>query len=193
VQGTPGGWLEVLRRLPARRIAVSTLPTGTVTFVFTDIEGSTRLLAQLGDRYAEILAAYRLSLRKTFGGFGGHEVGVEGDSLFYAFPRAKDAFAAALAGQRSITSHAWPLDTRLLVRMGVHTGEPLAVAAGYIGLDVHLASKRSHHRINIASVLGERAPGPGGVRTRRKSVCRDLARVGGRLAEVVAGAVPGRM
>jgi predicted ATPase/class 3 adenylate cyclase len=120
---------------------VSTRPTGTVTFLFTDIEGSTRLLAQLGDRYAELLAAYRALLRKTFGGYGGHEVGVEGDSLFYAFPRAKDGLAAALAGQRSITSHPWPSDTTLLVRMGVHTGEPVEAAAGYIGLDVHLGAR----------------------------------------------------
>jgi len=126
---------------PDTRIAVSTRPTGTVTLVFTDIEGSTRLLAQLGDRYAELLAAYRSLLRKTFGDYRGHEVGAEGDSLFYAFPRAKDGLAAALAGQRNIASHPWPSDTRLLVRMGVHTGEPLSVAAGYIGLDVHLVAR----------------------------------------------------
>lgn len=118
-----------------------TRPTGTVTFLFTDIEGSTRLLAQLGDQYAQMLAAHRSVLRQAFQKYGGYEVGTEGDSLFYAFSRANDGLSAAVAGQRSMAAHSWPAGVPVRVRMGIHTGEPLVAVEGYIGLDVHRAAR----------------------------------------------------
>ena len=102
------------------------LPTGTVTFLFTDIEGSTTLLQCLGDRYAQILADQRQLLRVAFQSRGGHEVSTEGDASFVAFPRAKDAIEAAVAAQRAIISHPWPEGAEVRVRMGLHTGEPLS-------------------------------------------------------------------
>ena len=94
------------------------LPTGTVTFLFTDIEGSTRLLHELGDRYAEVLADHRRTLREAIAANAGVEVDTQGDAFFVAFSRASDAVEAAAQAQRS-------LDAGLVrVRMGIHTGEP---------------------------------------------------------------------
>jgi class 3 adenylate cyclase len=117
------------------------LPGGTVTFVFTDIEGSTRLLQQLGDGYAEVADAHRRIVREAFAARGGTEVDTQGDAFFYSFPRARDAVAAAVDAQRALAAHPWPGDTALKVRMGVHTGEPAVGEAGYIGLDVHRAAR----------------------------------------------------
>ena len=114
---------------------------GTVTFVFTDIEGSTRLLERLGDRYAEALADHRRIVREAFADRGGRELDTQGDSFFYAFERARDAVAAAVAAQRSLETHAWPDGERLRVRMSVHTGEPVVGEEGYVGLDVHRAAR----------------------------------------------------
>jgi predicted ATPase/class 3 adenylate cyclase/Tfp pilus assembly protein PilF len=113
--------------------------TGTVTLLFTDIEGSTRLVGQLGDRYEPVLADHRRLLREAFGSRGGSEVDTAGDGLFYAFPSARSAIAAAVAGQRALAAQEWPADVR--VRMGIHTGEPISGEAGYVGLDVHRASR----------------------------------------------------
>jgi predicted ATPase len=107
------------------------LPSGTVTFLFTDIEGSTRLLHELGDEYANVLADHRRSLRDAFSRFGGVEVDTQGDALFVAFPRATDAAAAAAAGQRALEGGP------VRVRMGLHTGEPIVTDEGYVGIDVH--------------------------------------------------------
>jgi predicted ATPase/class 3 adenylate cyclase len=117
------------------------LPTGTVTLLFTDIEGSTRLLERLRDRYVEVLAAHRRLLRAAFAQFDGHEVSTEGDAFFVAFTKASDAVAAAVAGQRAIASRPWPDGATLRVRMGMHTGEPIVVADSYAGLDVHRAAR----------------------------------------------------
>jgi predicted ATPase/class 3 adenylate cyclase len=111
------------------------LPSGTVTFLFTDIEGSTRLLHELGDSYADDLAEHRRVLRSTFERHGGVEVDTQGDAFFVAFARAKDALAAADEGQRALR------EGPLRVRMGVHTGEPLTTDEGYVGLDVHRAAR----------------------------------------------------
>ena len=111
------------------------LPTGTVTLLFTDIEGSTRLIHELGEGYAPLLAAHRQALRTAFGEHGGVEVDTQGDAFFYAFPRAGDAVAAAAAGQRALD------EGRIRVRMGLHTGEPLVTDEGYVGLDVHRAAR----------------------------------------------------
>jgi predicted ATPase/class 3 adenylate cyclase len=110
------------------------LPSGTVTFLFTDIEGSTRLLHEFGDGYAEALAKHRRVLRAAFARHDGVEVGTEGDAFFVAFARASDALAAASEGQAGLVGP-------IRVRMGVHTGEPLLTDEGYVGMDVHRAAR----------------------------------------------------
>jgi predicted ATPase/class 3 adenylate cyclase len=120
---------------------VPELPTGTVTLLFTDVEGSTQLLERLGDRYVEVLGEHRRLLRAAFAAFEGHEVGVEGDAFFVAFAKARDAVAAAVAGQRALAGHAWPQGASPRVRMGIHTGEPILVGGDYAGLDVHRAAR----------------------------------------------------
>ena len=120
---------------------MSSLHGGTVTFVFTDIEGSTRLLERLGDRYAETLAEHRRIVRDAFGARGGRELDTQGDAFFYAFERARDAVAAAVAAQRALTTHGWPDGEEVRVRMSVHTGEPVVGEEGYVGIDVHRAAR----------------------------------------------------
>jgi predicted ATPase len=113
------------------------LPTGTVTFLFTDIEGSTRLLGRLGDEYAEVLAEHHRALREVWSRHEGVEVDTQGDAFFVAFARASDAVAAAADGQRALA------DGPVRVRMGLHTGEPLVSGGGYVGYDVHRAARIS--------------------------------------------------
>jgi predicted ATPase/class 3 adenylate cyclase/Tfp pilus assembly protein PilF len=120
---------------------MSNLPTGTVTFLFTDIEGSTRLLASLGESYGDALSQHRRLLRKAFSSCGGIEVDTQGDAFFYAFARAQDAVTAALAGQSALSSHDFGDGVELKVRMGIHTGEPARSQEGYVGPDVHLGSR----------------------------------------------------
>src|SRR5437763_16520566 len=100
------------------------LPTGTVTLLFTDIEGSTRLLEQLGPRYPEVLAECRSLLRSAFHAYGGHEVDTQGDAFFVAFARTSDAVSAAVTVQRALFTHVWPEGVTVRVRIGLHTGEP---------------------------------------------------------------------
>jgi predicted ATPase/class 3 adenylate cyclase len=110
------------------------LPRGTVTFVFTDVEGSTRLLAELGaDAYGRLLEEHRRRLREAFR--AGYEVDTQGDSFFYAFDRPDDAILAAAAGQRALNQ------LPIRVRMGIHTGQPAVVGDRYVGLDVHRAAR----------------------------------------------------
>ena len=111
------------------------LPSGTVTFLFTDIEGSTRLLAELGDEYADVLAEHRRLLRDAFTSHGGVEVDTQGDGFFVAFGSAADAVAAADDAQRALEGGP------VRVRMGLHTGEPLVTDEGYVGMDVHRAAR----------------------------------------------------
>jgi class 3 adenylate cyclase len=117
------------------------LPTGTVTFLFTDIEGSTRLLHALGDGYAGVLTDHRRLLREAFGRHDGVEVDTQGDSFFVAFADARCAVAAAVDAQTALARHAWPRGTEVRVRMGVHTGEPLASDGHYVGVDVHRGAR----------------------------------------------------
>src|SRR5215471_9466481 len=117
------------------------LPTGTVTLLFTDVEGSTRLLQQLGERYADVLETCRSVMRGVFLEFDGHEVDTQGDAFFVAFARASDAVAAAVEAQRALSSHAWPDGVTVRVRMGLHTGEPQRSSEGYVGLDIHHAAR----------------------------------------------------
>ncbi len=111
------------------------LPSGTVTFLFTDIESSTRLLSELGDAYADALAEHRQALRDAFSPHGGVEVDTQGDAFFIAFARARDAVAAAAGAQRALVSGP------IRVRMGIHTGEPLRTGEGYVGMDIHRGAR----------------------------------------------------
>src|SRR5215216_5717150 len=105
------------------------------------MEGSTRLLERLGNRYVELLYKHRRLLRAAVARFNGREVDMEGDGSFVAFPSARGAVAAAVAGQQALTAHAWPDGARPQVRMGMHTGEPIVIAQDYAGLDVHRAAR----------------------------------------------------
>jgi len=118
------------------------LPTGTVTFVFSDIEGSTNLLKQLGDAgYAEALATHRRLVRETFAAHDGQEMDTQGDAFFYSFTRAREAVAGAVAVQRAHVAQAWPQGVEVRIRLGLHTGEPVVGNDGYTGLDVVRASR----------------------------------------------------
>ncbi|HET6780571.1 MAG TPA: adenylate/guanylate cyclase domain-containing protein, partial [bacterium] len=118
------------------------LPAGTVTFLFTDIEGSTRLLQHLGgDRYTEVLSTYREILRGSATTFSGQEVDTSGDATFFAFSRVTDAVAAAVDAQHALDTHAWPEGTTVRSRMGIHTGQPLTSEGDYVGIDVHRAAR----------------------------------------------------
>jgi class 3 adenylate cyclase len=115
---------------------------GTVTFAFTDIEGSTKLLQELGDDgYAIVSRDHRRIVREAFGAAGGEEVDTQGDAFFFAFARARDALAAAVAAQRALRAHVWPEGREVRVRMGLHTGEPQVGDEGYLGLDVVRAAR----------------------------------------------------
>ncbi|MBA2774441.1 MAG: AAA family ATPase [Nocardioidaceae bacterium] len=117
------------------------LPTGTVTLLFSDIEGSTLLLNRLGPHWGDALSAQRSILRSCFAANDGHEMGTEGDSFFVVFASAHAAAAAALEGQRRLQAHTWPSGVPVRVRMGLHTGEPQRHEDGYIGIDVHRAAR----------------------------------------------------
>lgn len=117
------------------------LPSGTVTFLFSDMEGSTRLLKELGGGYSDVLSEHHRILREAFAAHGGHEVDNQGESFFVAFRRAKDAVAAAADAQRDLAAHPWPEGAEVRVRMGLHTGEPKVGEERYVGLGVHKAAR----------------------------------------------------
>jgi DNA-binding NarL/FixJ family response regulator/class 3 adenylate cyclase len=121
---------------------VSALPEGTVTLLFTDIEGSTRILRALGPRYADVLADHQRLLRESFAAAGGREMDSQGDSFFVVFRRAGDAVRAAIDAQRKLAAHPWPPGGEVRVRMGIHTGEPIVGGdARYVGLGVHRGAR----------------------------------------------------
>jgi YVTN family beta-propeller protein len=117
------------------------LRSGTVTFVFTDIEGSTRLTRSLRERWPEVRAEHRRLLRAAFAEHGGEEVDTQGDSFFYVFARARDAALAAADAQRALAAHEWPEGGEVRVRIGMHTGEPVVSEEGYHGIGVHRAAR----------------------------------------------------
>jgi class 3 adenylate cyclase len=119
------------------------LPTGTVTFLFTDVEGSTRLLQRLGKGFPAVIDDHGRILREAIAAGGGTEVQTEGDSFFAAFPTAAGAVRTALQAQRALAAHAWPDENAVRVRMGLHTGEAVLGGDDYIGLDVHRAARIS--------------------------------------------------
>ena len=114
---------------------------GTVTFLFTDIEGSTRMLRELGDGYGEVLDEHRRILREHLTHAGGREIDTQGDAFFFSFTRARDAVGGAVAAQRALTQHDWRDGAAVRVRMGLHTGEPAVGDGGYHGLDVVRAAR----------------------------------------------------
>ncbi len=120
---------------------VSELPTGTVSLLFSDIEGSTALLRRLGVAYAAALDGQRQVLRKAWADHGGTELGTEGDSFYVVFPTAEGAVTAAAQGQRDLAGFEWPGGEQVRVRMGIHTGSPKVHDGGYVGMDVHRAAR----------------------------------------------------
>src|SRR5207248_1328587 len=117
---------------------MTALPQGTLTLLFTDIEGSTRLSATLGEEYADLLEEHRRLLRAAAADCGGLEVDTQGDAFFFVFNGAREAVRAAVEAQRLLA----PLGDRLRVRMGVHTGEPQLTAAGYyVGVDLSFTAR----------------------------------------------------
>jgi len=121
---------------------MSALPSGTVTILFTDIEGSTRLLERLGDgRYAEVLEEHRRLLRRACDGFGGREISTPGDAFLAVFARASDAVGAAIAAQQALARHPWPDESGVRVRMGLHAGEPTSASGDYGGIDMHRSAR----------------------------------------------------
>jgi predicted ATPase/class 3 adenylate cyclase len=141
-------------------------PSGTVAFLFTDIEGSTRLARSLPAEYESLLERHRSILREAFARHGGFEVGTEGDSFFVAFDSPLGALRAAAEGQRALTAAAWPAGADLRVRMGLHVGEATRRAGDYVGLEVHRAARiaAAGHGGQVlvsaamAAVLGDRLP-----------------------------------
>ncbi len=117
------------------------LPSGTVTFLFSDIEGSTLLLRATGDRWPAILTRHRAIVREAVSAGGGTEVGTEGDSFFVAFPSATGALQAAVQAQRALAAEPWPDDGVVRVRMGLHAGAAQLGTDSYVGLDVHRAAR----------------------------------------------------
>ncbi len=118
------------------------LPTGTVTFVFSDIEGSTGLLKRLGDAgYGTLLSVHRRLVRDIFSAHEGQEIDTQGDAFFYSFIRARQAVRACVELQQAHARASWPEEAKVLVRLGLHTGEPAVGDEGYTGLDVVRASR----------------------------------------------------
>ena len=120
---------------------VRSLPRGTVTFLLTDIEGSTRLLEHLGDDYAGLLRDVRTTIRTTVRASSGYEVDARADEFFAVFRRSTHALEAALAIQRALREKTWPQKADVRVRIGMHTGRPTLTDTGYVGIAVHIAAR----------------------------------------------------
>jgi DNA-binding NarL/FixJ family response regulator/class 3 adenylate cyclase len=120
---------------------MAALPDGTVTLLFTDVEGSTRLVQELADDYEQVLDDHRRLFREAVAASSGHVVDTRGDEFFVVFAEAKSAADAAAAAQRSFAEHDWPRRADVRVRMGMHTGSPSRRDEGYFGLDVHRAAR----------------------------------------------------
>jgi class 3 adenylate cyclase len=122
-------------------VPVAELPTGTVTLLFSDVDGSTQLVKMLGERYGDVLAEHRHLLRAAFADRGGVEVDTQGDALFVAFASARDAVAAAVAAQRALARHPWRDEVEVRVRIGLHTCEAHRSHESYVGVGVHRAAR----------------------------------------------------
>src|SRR5580693_8006096 len=121
--------------------SMTDLPSGAVTFLFSDIEGSTRLVKALREQYAQVLAEHRRLVRTAIASQAGHEVDTQGDAFFVAFASAKQAVLCALQVQRALVGHEWPSGVSVRVRMGIHTGQATPVEGAYTGLAVHRAAR----------------------------------------------------
>lgn len=134
-----------VRRVPSKGATQSTatalITTPTLTFLFTDVEGSTALLRRLGGAYAEVLTAHRRLIRAGLAAHGGKEIDTQGDAFFAVFTSPSACAAAAIEMQRALVSHPWPAGERVQVRMGVHSGEASKTPAGLVGLDVHRSAR----------------------------------------------------
>jgi class 3 adenylate cyclase len=135
---------RLLGEVQARSADVATLPTGFVTFLLTDIEGSTALLRQLGDGYAGLLNDVRTIIRQHVLQAGGREVDARADEFFAVFEQVSDAMRAAVALQLDLGRHSWPDQVQCRVRIGLHSGRPTLTDTGYIGLSVHTAARISY-------------------------------------------------
>jgi class 3 adenylate cyclase len=122
-------------------VEVAELPTGTVSFLFTDVQGSTRLLKRLGPAYGQVLARHHELVRAAAAGHGGCEVDTQGEAFFVAFSRAKDAVSAAIRMQRDHAAEPWPDDVEVRVRIAIHTAEPELAPSGYFGMGLHRAAR----------------------------------------------------
>jgi predicted ATPase/class 3 adenylate cyclase len=148
---------------------MSELPTGTVSLLFSDIEGSTVLLNRLGPSYADTLEVQRQVLRDAWAVHGGTELGTEGDSFFVVFPTAEGAVKAAAQAQRELEDYPWPGGERVRVRIGIHTGSPQVHDGSYVGMDVHraarIAGSANGGQVVVSSVTADLARGglPDGV------------------------------
>jgi class 3 adenylate cyclase len=128
-------------QVEAQASEVRTLPTGSVTFLLTDIEGSTNLLQQLGDRYAALLSEVRAMIRGSVSRSGGREVDARADEFFAVFDRAPKALEAALAIERAMQGRSWPDGSEVKIRVGIHSGRPTLTDTGYVGLAVHAVAR----------------------------------------------------
>ena len=142
----PVGFIDGQLRSERTRTAasptdVSTLPTGFVTFLLTDIERSTALLEQLDDRYGDLLNQVRALVRGAVVRAGGHEIDARADEFFAVFEQADAAIKAAVRIQRSMAKRNWPADVECRIRVGIHSGRPTLTDTGYIGLSVHAAAR----------------------------------------------------
>ncbi len=132
------------------------LPTGTVTFLFTDIEGSTRLLQELGrDGYGRVHGDHAGIMRKAVAEGHGVEIRTEGDSFFVVFPTPSGALQAAVAVQRRLAAHTWPDGGVIRVRMGLHTGEGILGGDDYLGIEVNRAARIAHRRRHGPAASGD--------------------------------------
>jgi class 3 adenylate cyclase len=127
----------------ATSTAAAALPSGFVTLLMTDIEGSTALLRRMGDRYRDLLNEVRVVLRTAVSRAGGREIDVRADEFFAVFERARDAVVAAASLQRELRERSWPEGAEVRVRVGIHSGRPTLTDVGYIGLAVHTAARVS--------------------------------------------------
>jgi len=135
------GQLRKERETKARASDTRRWPRGTVTFLLTDIEGSTALLQRLGDRYASVLRDVRSAIRDAVRGAGGSEVDSRADEFFAVFHDPASALAAAITIQRGLAAKKWPRGESVCVRSGVHTGRSTLGEAGYVGIAVHTAAR----------------------------------------------------
>src|ERR1700704_1719567 len=150
------------------------LPRGTVTFLFTDIENSTRLMQEMGDSYPAAQTAHHEMLRQAFQSNDGHELRTEGDSFFCVFASAIDACTAAATAQSLLANHTWANGRALRVRIGLHTGEAPLVGNEYIGLDVHHAARIAGAAHGGQIVISETTRGLVGESLKAGLTLRDL-------------------